>query len=246
MMRLQKYMASKGIASRRKSEEYIAAGLVKVNKKTVTEMGFLVDPEKDLVEYDGAQLKKEEEKLIYYALNKPLGFVSAAQKTKCEKNIVTDLVPKAPRVFPVGRLDKETTGLIILTNDGRLTFNLTHPSKEHEKEYIVKVKPAISDTALDKLRKGVPILGQETRPCLVERLSKSSFKITLTEGKNRHIRRICRKVGSEVVDLKRIRIGSFYLEGIKEGSYKVLSTKEVKDLSSFNSKASNSKSCKGC
>lgn len=229
-LRLQKYMADKGIASRRKSEEYILDGLVKVNGKTIKEMGVQIDPEVDTIEFDGNAIQKDQEEYVYYALNKPLGYVSSAQRTKLEKKIVTELVPKNPRVFPVGRLDKDTTGLLILSNDGRMTYELTHPSKEHEKEYEVKVNPDVSNGALEKLKKGIPILGEKTRPTRIKRLSKNSFQIVLTEGKNRHIRRICRKVGVEVIELKRLRIGQFLLNNIEQGKYKILTQKEVKLL----------------
>ncbi|MBT4936488.1 rRNA pseudouridine synthase, partial [Candidatus Peregrinibacteria bacterium] len=141
--------------------------------------------------------------------------------------------PEVPRVFPVGRLDKETTGLLLLTNDGRMTYDLTHPSKEHEKEYEVKVSPDISNGALEKLKGGISILGEKTRPTIINRLSKNSFGITLTEGKNRHIRRICRKVGVEVVALKRVRIGSFIMKNIELGKYRVLDQNAIKLLKSI-------------
>ncbi len=235
-IRLQKFMADKGIASRRKCEEFIKGGMVKVNGEVITEMGIKIDPENDVIEVDGEKLKTEEDKYVYYALNKPIGYVSAAQQTANEKNIVTDLVPKEPRVFPVGRLDKDTTGLIILTNDGRLTFELTHPSQEHEKEYEVEVNPDIAEGALEKLRQGVPILGQKTLPTEIKRISKNQFKIVLKEGKNRHIRRICRKVGFEVVKLKRIRIGQFQLKNIPLGEYIVLKSNEVEKLKKLEGK----------
>ena len=231
-IRLQKHMADQGIASRRKCEEYIAKGMVKVNGVVIKEMGVKVDPEKDKVEVDGKRLEKEREKFVYYALNKPVGFVSSCVRTKTEKDLVTDLVPKQPRVFPIGRLDKDSEGLIIMSNDGQLTLELTHPSKEHEKEYFVVVSPSISDAAIEKLQSGVTILREKTQPCVIKRVDKRSFFITLKEGKNRQIRRMVRKIGANVIQLKRTRIGRYVLNDfqIPPGKYKTLTKQEVEQL----------------
>jgi len=231
-VRLQKHMADLGIASRRKCEEFIEKGMVKVNGERIIEMGVKIDPEKDLVEVDGKRLKKENEKLVYYALNKPQGYVSACVETKTEKDLVTHLVPQKPRVFPIGRLDKDTTGLILMTNDGKMTFDLTHPSQEHEKEYFVEVNPAVSDAALDKMRNGITVLGEKTQPCTVTRVAKNKFFIVLKEGKNRQIRRMVRSVGASVMSLKRVRIGKFVLNEfeIPLGKFKKLNEEEVKML----------------
>ena len=226
-LRLQKYMAEHGIASRRKSEEYIRNGFVKVNGDIVQKMGCIVDSEKDVIEFQGEAIQKDQEKHIYYAIDKPLGCVSSAQKTEGEPYIVTDLVPQTPRVFPVGRLDKESSGLLILSNDGRLTYTLTHPSQLHEKEYEVEVDGVLTKGVLTKLRSGLCILGQKTQAPIIQPTSSSSFNIVLTEGKNRHIRRICRKVGLLVVKLKRIRIGLFHISLLKNMNYKILTKKEV-------------------
>lgn len=230
MIRLQKHLADQGIASRRKCEEFIAKGMVKVNGEVIKEMGVKIDPGTDKVEIDGKRLQKEQAKFVYYALHKPVGFVSSCVRTATEKDLVIDLVPAMPRVFPIGRLDKDSEGLIILSNDGQLTLDLTHPSREHEKEYLVEVNPAITDAALDKLRAGVKILdGEQTQPCEITRRDKRSFNIILKEGKNRQIRRMVRKVGCSVMKLKRIRIGGFFLNDfeIPPGKYKSLSTDEV-------------------
>ena len=222
-------MARAGIASRRKSEEFIERGVVQVNGKVVCEMGVKIDPEVDKVVIDGKKLKIEKQGYVYYALNKPRGYVSAAIKNSAVKSekIITELVPKNPRVFPVGRLDKDSDGLIILTNDGQLTFKLTHPSQEHEKEYLVTVKQVLQEGALNKLRAGMNILGQKTKPAVVTKITQNKFKIVLQEGKNRQIRRMCRKVGWEVLRLTRIRIGQFFLKNIKLGEYRQLAEKEL-------------------
>ncbi|HPO05758.1 MAG TPA: pseudouridine synthase [Candidatus Gracilibacteria bacterium] len=224
-IRLQKYLAGLGLASRRKCEEIILSGIVKVNSTVVTELGTKVDPDQDIIEVDEQNLKKE--KLVYYALNKPVGWVSSAVRTKIERNIVTDLVPKHPRVFPIGRLDKDSSGLLILTNDGTLTYKLTHPSQEHQKEYEVQVSPAISEGALQKLTTGLTLFGEKTSPTWIRRLAPDRFRIILQEGKNRHIRRICRKVGVEVIALHRMRIGSFILADIPNAKYRQLKAYEV-------------------
>lgn len=232
-IRLQKYMADQGIASRRKCEEFIEKGMVKINGNVIKEMGVKINPETDKIEVDGKRLEKEREKFVYYALNKPVGFVSSCVRTKTEKNLIIDLVPENPRVFPIGRLDKDSEGLIILSNDGQLTLELTHPSKEHEKEYFVVVSPMITDGALDKLRNGVSILqGEQTQPCEIKRVDKCSFFITLKEGKNRQIRRMVQKVGCEVRKLKRVRIGKYVLNDFQifPGKYKKLSMEEVQML----------------
>jgi pseudouridine synthase len=228
-MRLQKYLAEKGIASRRKAEEYIQKGLVKINGEVRTEMGISIDTEKDSISFCENELAKEEAKLVYYALNKPKGYVSACV-THTNESLVLDLVPSTPRVFPVGRLDKESEGLLILTNDGRITFQLTHPSKKHEKEYQVWVQKPISDYHLSCLESGVRILGETVYAKKIRRLDEYSFCITLTEGKNRQIRRMCRVLGYSVQKLRRIRIGAFRLGSLPSGKYKVLSLEEVMRL----------------
>lgn len=229
-MRLQKYMAHKGIASRRESEKLIAEGLVKVNGKTVTEMGLKVDSEKDAVEVNQQALDQKKEKLVYVILNKPLGYVTTCHRTEFEKKIVTDLVDISERIYPVGRLDKETTGLLILTNDGDLTYKLTHPKFEKAKEYEVRVAGKITEGSLEKLREGVKLWGEKTNPTTIERLSGTRFRITLTEGKNRQIRRICRKVGFPVLELKRVKIKGLAFEDVKMGEWRFLTEQEMKIL----------------
>lgn len=220
-------MAEKGIASRRKSEVFIAAGKVTVNGKVVTEMGVKIDPEVDKVVVDGDFLKKEEAEYVYYALNKPRGFVSAAQPSFEGEEIVLDLMPKDKRIFPVGRLDKESQGLIILTNDGRLTFDLTHPSRAHEKEYLVTVSQTVSSLTLEAFTQGIMIQGYFAQAKSITLINPRMFSIVLTEGKNRQIRRMCRNIELHVIRLKRIRIGEFVLPNIEVGDWKKLTRKEV-------------------
>lgn len=232
-VRLNKYLADQGICSRREAEKLITDGAIKVNGKVITEQGVKVDPENDKVEVSKIALDKKEKEIVVYALNKPCGYVCSTHKTAIEKDIVLDLFPKDfPRIYSVGRLDKDTSGLLIMTNDGDLTFRLTHPSFEHNKKYLVETEAMIPDGSLGKLKKGVNLFGQKTMPAKIKRISPTQFIIEIHEGKNRQIRRICRKVGANVKNLKRIQIGKLFLDdlNIKEGDYKMLTKEQVKML----------------
>lgn len=229
MLRLNKYLSNQGIASRREADRLIADGLISVNGKVVTEMGVKIDPEKDKVTINNEVVKRQEE-LIYIALNKPAGYVTSVKRTKVEKRIVMDLIDLKERVYPVGRLDKDTTGLLILTNDGTLTFKLTHPSSECPKEYEVTVKGFINNEQILKLEKGVRLWGEKTKKTHVNKIGPSKMRIILTEGKNRQIRRICQKVGLPVKQLKRIRIKKLRLGTLPLGKWRYLSKEEVEEL----------------
>lgn len=229
LIRLNKYMGQLGLASRREADRLIEAGEVKVNGQTVTELGVKVDPEKDRVQLS-EKTRKEREKLVYIALNKPIGYTCSVKRTEADPRIVTDLVDIPERVYPVGRLDKDTTGLLILTNDGTLTFALTHPSAECEKEYEVTVQDFISDGAIAKLEAGVKLWGEKTLPTTVERMGSDRFRIVLREGKNRQIRRICQKVGCPVRTLRRIRIKKLFLGTLPLGRWRRLTAEEVEGL----------------
>ena len=230
-MRLNKYLSELGIASRREADRLIEAGKIKVNGKVVTEMGLKVDPEKDKVEASDA-VYKDREQLIYIALNKPAGYVCSAKATPMEPDIALDLINIPERIYPVGRLDKDTTGLLILTNDGTLTFALTHPSAQCEKEYEVKVRGVITHEAIRRLESGVKLWGEKTLPTIVKQLATSIISITLREGKNRQIRRICQKVGFPVRGLKRVRIKRLHLGDLPLGRWRYLTLEEVKMLKS--------------
>ena len=226
-MRLQKFLSRAGICSRRKGEEYIKAGWVKVNGKIVTELGVKVDPERDAVEVDSDAIRSDSTP-IYIALNKPRGYVSSCHQQN--EKIVLDLLDISERVYPVGRLDKDSTGLLLLTNDGRLHHRLSHPSFNHEKEYEVTVDKPLREGALRKLAKGLPMMGTRTRPARVKRISSRRFRIVLQEGKNKQIRRMVRKVGNQVVDLKRIRIANIELASLAPGRWRHLAAKEKDEL----------------
>jgi 23S rRNA pseudouridine2605 synthase/23S rRNA pseudouridine2604 synthase len=226
-MRLQKFLSRAGICSRRKGEEYIKAGWVKVNGKIVTELGVKVDPERDAVEVDSDAIRSDSAP-IYIALNKPRGYVSSCHQQN--EKIVLDLLDISERVYPVGRLDKDSTGLLLLTNDGQLHHRISHPSFNHEKEYEVTVAKPLPEGALRKLAKGLPMMGTRTRAARVERISARRFRIVLQEGKNRQIRRMVRKVGNQVTHLKRIRIANIKLGNLPSGRWRHLTETEAENL----------------
>jgi len=228
-MRLNKYLAHQGISSRREADRLIADGLISVNGQIVTEMGIKIDPEKDKVTINNEVIKRQE-KLVYIVLHKPIGYVTSVKRTKVEKKIVMDLIDMEERVYPVGRLDKDTTGLLLLTNDGTLTFKLTHPSSECPKEYEVTVKGNITNEHIFKLEKGVRLWGEKTKSTHVNKIAPNKMRIILTEGKNRQIRRICQKVGLPVRELKRIRIKKLRLGTLPLGRWRYLTKDEVEML----------------
>lgn len=226
-VRLQKFLSSAGICSRRKGEALIRAGKVMVNGIVVTELGTRIDPETDAVVADGRPVSAGRDR-IYIALHKPKGVVTSCKQPG--DPVVVDLVDVPDRIYPVGRLDKESTGLLLLTNDGRLHHRLSHPSFDHEKEYEVTVSHPISDSALKRMEAGMPVLGSRTRPAEVERLSGRRFRIVLKEGRNRQIRRMVRKLSNRVIGLKRIRIASVRLGRLAEGRWRHLNRKEREGL----------------
>src|SRR3989304_4166506 len=216
MIRLNKYLKDQGYCSRREADRWIEEGLISINGKIITELGTKIDPEKDTITINKEEVEKKEQEKIYIMLNKPKGYVTTMKKTFLEKKIVTDLVDSGIRVYPVGRLDKDSIGMLILTNDGDLAYKLTHPSFEHEKEYEVTVQKHITGGQLDKLRAGIKLFGEKTKKTKIQKISDTIFKIILTEGKNRQIRRMCRKVGNPVIELKRERIGKLEMTYLKE------------------------------
>ncbi|MEA1948013.1 MAG: pseudouridine synthase [Thermodesulfobacteriota bacterium] len=227
MMRLQKFLSEAGICSRRKGEEYIRQGLVRVNGRIVTELGTKVDSEEDRVEFDGKVIALKSEPM-YIVLNKPKGYVTSCSHPG--EKIVLDLIDIPERVYPIGRLDKDSTGLLILTNDGSLHHRLSHPSFDHEKEYDVTVSKPITDGSLRNIASGLPMMGSKTRPAKIRRISSRRFRIILKEGRNRQIRRMVRKVGNRVKRLKRIRVSKVKLGRLAEGAWRNLTEKEKKEL----------------
>jgi pseudouridine synthase len=227
LMRLQKFLSKAGICSRRKGEEYIKAGSIRVNNTVVTELGTKIDPINDRVEFKGKVVIPKDD-LLYLALNKPKGYVTSCSQPG--EKIVLDLIDIPQRVYPIGRLDKDSTGLLILTNDGDLHHRLLHPSFDHEKEYDVTVSKPITDGALANIANGMPMMGTKTRPAKITRISSRRFRIVLKEGKNRQIRRMVRKAGNHVTRLKRLRISKIRLKRLEEGSWRYLTEKEIKSL----------------
>jgi len=226
-MRLQKFLSSAGVCSRRKGEELIVAGKVAVNGETIVELGTKIDPNQDRVEVDGKSIQPSHT-LIYIALNKPKDYVTSCSHPG--EKVVVDLVDISERIYPVGRLDKDSTGLLLLTNDGRIHHRLSHPSFDHEKEYDVTVARPISNGALIKMSDGLPLMGTKTRPARITRISPRRFRIVLQEGKNRQIRRMVRKVGNEVIRLQRKRFAGIELGNLLPGKWRYLSASEKKSL----------------
>lgn len=227
MVRLQKFLSAAGVCSRRRGEDLIRAGRVTVNGQVAAELGAKVDPDKDRVSVDGQPVTPQQ-RMVYIALNKPRGYVTSCRHAG--KKIVLELVNVAERIYPVGRLDKDSTGLLLLTNDGRLHLKLSHPSFDHEKEYDVIVERPISDGALRRMAEGMPVLDTRTRPAVVTRLGERAFRIVLKEGRNRQIRRMVRRLGNEVVELKRTRVAFVRLGRLAEGAWRHLRAEEVEAL----------------
>lgn len=225
-IRLQKYMSQAGICSRRKAEEYIQDWLVFVNWKKAT-IWESVDPQVDKITLWNKVVQDRQE-LVYYKLNKPYWIVTTCRQDW--ETWILDIVDIRERVFPIWRLDKNTTWLILLTNDGRLSNYLIHPRYWHEKEYVVEVYGKIEDEDLEKMSEGVYILGKKTQKARIIRLSSWTFSIILKEWMNRQIRRMVEKVGHEVKKLKRVRIENILVGSLKEWEYKHLSKGELKIL----------------
>ena len=232
--RLQKFLASSGIASRRKCEQYILDGKIKVNGKVVTELGTKINPQTDIIEFEGRTVKKEE-KLVYIILNKPIGYVTTS-KDQFQRDNVLDLVKVKERIVPVGRLDMYTSGALILSNDGDFVYKVTHPKHEIEKTYTVTVKGIIKKEEVEKLRSGVEIENYITKPAKVKILKTdeekdiSRLEITIHEGKNRQVRKMCEAVGRKVLALHRSKIGGIEVKNIELGKWRYLSKEEVEKI----------------
>ncbi len=228
-MRLNRYIAQAGLASRRKADELIENGNVRVNGKPVKEMGYIVQ-EGDRVEVNGT-LVENPEKAVYYVLNKPKGYITSTDDEKSRPVVINLLTDVTARVFPVGRLDYNTSGLLLMTNDGNLAYRLSHPKHEVAKTYLALVSGAISREKLAKLRKGVDIGGYITKPAQVQIIKQgersSLVEITIHEGKNRQVRKMFAAVGNKVVELQRTAIGEIKLGRLLEGHYRKLTKAEL-------------------
>jgi len=229
-MRIQKYMAQCGVASRRKSEEIIAQGRVKVNDEVIKELGVQINPSKDIVKVDNKVIKMEKKK-VYIALNKPEGYITTSSE-QFGRNKVLDLIEDVnERVYPIGRLDYDTSGLLLLTNDGDLTYKLTHPKHEIDKTYIAVLQGTPTEDVLDKFRVGLKIDGYTTAPASIIVLKyweeKTTVEIKIHEGKNRQIRKMCEKIGYPVLKLKRIAIGEIGIANLRRGKWRYLNDEEI-------------------
>lgn len=235
--RLQKYMASCGIASRRKCEELILLGKVKVNGNIIEELGFKVNPLKDIVKYDGRVITKEERK-VYIMLNKPEDVITSVKDEKDRKTVI-DIVKVNERIFPIGRLDYDSSGLILLTNDGELYNKIIHPRVELDKKYVAVVKGEVSLDDKEKFESGIDIGGYITAPAKLKMLEYShrkdlsTIEVCIHEGKNRQIRKMCSAINHEVISLKRVSIGNIRLGQLKKGEYRYLNDEEMKYLMSL-------------
>lgn len=235
MERLQKYLSSCGIASRRKSEELILAGKVKVNGKVVTELGIKVS-EKDEVEAENMEVYRKEKE--YYLLYKPEKTICSVSDEKGRTTVV-DLIETDEKIFPVGRLDYDTTGLLLLTNDGELTNKLTHPKGFVEKTYIAKVSGIVTGKEIHELEEGIELEGVKTKKAraklkkIDKKNNKTYVELTITEGRNHQVKNMFAALGHKVLKLKRISYAFFDLKGMKIGEYRRLTSKEVKQLYNY-------------
>ena len=228
-MRINKFLAEAGVCSRRAADELIKNGRVYVNGSKAT-LGVEIDPTKDDVVFDGKKLSKRKQ-FLYYIMNKPKGYVTTVKDDKGRKTVMDLLPPINDRIFPVGRLDYDTEGLLIFTNDGDLADRLMRPANEIPKTYLAKIEGEIGDLALSRLRAGVYIDGVKTGRSNVKIVDKTKdhtkLSVTITEGRNRQIRKMFESVGKEVVFLKRIKIGDLTLSGLDRGQVRKLTQEEI-------------------
>ena len=233
--RLQKFLANQGVCSRRKAEEYILDGKVKVNGQIITELGTKINPKKDKIEFNDKQVENEVKK-VYILLNKPIGYISTV-KDQFDRPTVMELLKKVKEsVVPVGRLDMYTSGALILSNDGEFIYQVTHPKHEVNKTYQVTVKGKITNEEVETLSNGVNIGDYITKHAQV-RIMKidveknvSRIEITIHEGKNRQVRRMCEAIGKKVLALHRSKIGDIGVKNLKLGEFRYLTNKEVKQI----------------
>ena len=227
--RINKYLSEAGYCSRRAADKLILAGRVTING-TTAELGSKVDLN-DLVLVDGKSIIKKDDNYVYIAFNKPIGIVCTTD-TKAEKDNIIDYINFPIRIFPIGRLDKPSEGLILLTNDGDIVNKILRARNNHQKEYVVRVNRPISQEFVRKMRAGVPILDTVTQPCTVEQVDKFTFRIILTQGLNRQIRRMCEYLGYDVTKLKRIRIMNIHLD-LPAGKWRNLTATELNKLNAL-------------
>ncbi|OCK51034.1 23S rRNA pseudouridine synthase F [Chryseobacterium sp. CBo1] len=224
--RINKYLSEVGYCSRRAADKLLEEGRITINGK-IPELGTKVSDE-DIIEVDGKTIRDSEEKPVYIAFNKPVGIVCTTD-TKRERDSIIDFINHPKRIFPIGRLDKPSEGLILLTSDGDIVNKILRARNNHEKEYLVRVDKPINPKFLEKMRNGVPILDTVTKKCEVEKIDDMTFRIVLTQGLNRQIRRMCEYLGYDVKKLKRIRIMNIKLD-LPVGKWRDLTDEEMKNL----------------
>lgn len=232
MERLQKYLAECGITSRRKCEQHIISGHVKVNGNVIKELGVKIEPDVDIVEFDGKIVKRKTE-FIYIMLNKPTGYITSV-KDQFSRPTVLDLINISERIYPVGRLDYNTSGLLILTNDGELTNILTHPKHDVVKTYIAEIKGIPDEGKITRFKSGLKIDNYMTSNANIKiidkKISTSIVEIKIHEGRNRQVRKMCDAIGHPVITLKRTKIGDLSLNGLDIGRWRFLNNKEIEYL----------------
>ena len=233
-IRLNKYLSQIGYCSRRNADKLIKEGKVNVNGK-IAELGTKVISD-DKIVVEGVLIKKGQKDMVYIALNKPKGIVCTTDES-IEKNNIISFINYHKRIFPIGRLDKNTEGLILLTNDGDIVNKILRSKNNHEKEYEVSVNKSLTNDFIQKMSSGIPILGTKTKKCSVKKIKKNKFKIILTQGLNRQIRRMCNYLDYKVTNLKRIRIMNIKLD-TSPGKWRYLTQNELEDLNSLLQKSS--------
>ncbi|MCU0653348.1 MAG: rRNA pseudouridine synthase [Candidatus Pacebacteria bacterium] len=227
-IKISKYLSQAGIASRRKAETLVQQGLISVNGKVVTNVAVRIDPAGDKIEFSGKPVAVG--KHVYYLLNKPVGYTCTVSDAHAEK-LITALTPRVPKVWPVGRLDKYTSGLILLTNDGDLTQRLTHPRYRVEKEYRVRTNYPLSNSDIGRIAGGVRLDDGYVKPDEFEKTGPDTYRIIIHSGAKHVVRRLIEHVGKSVVQLERIRIGGLCLENLAPGKWRPLDANEIKKLS---------------
>jgi len=233
-IRINKYLSEVGFCSRRAADKLLDEGRITINGK-IPELGTKVSDEDEIL-VDGKSIRKTEDDFVYIAFNKPVGIVCTTD-TKREKNNIIDYINHPKRIFPIGRLDKPSEGLILLTSDGDIVNKILRARNNHEKEYLVRVDKPITEKFLEKMRNGVPILDTVTKKCEVEKIDTMNFRIVLTQGLNRQIRRMCEHLGYEVKKLKRIRIMNIKLD-LPVGKWRDLTEDEMTQLETLLSESS--------
>ena len=235
-IRVQKFLSEAGICSRRKAEELIVQGKIKVNGKIINELGTKIYHDKDIIEYNGKKVNKNVQKHVYILLNKPIGYVTTTND-QFGRPTVLDLVKINKRVLPVGRLDMYTSGALILTDDGEFINKITHPKHEITKSYIATVKGIVSKEEIEKLKKGINIDGEYVTSEAKAKIIKidnekdiSRIEIVIHEGKNRQVRKMCEAIGKKVLALHRTKIGRIEAKSVKLGEWRYLSDKEIESL----------------